>query len=345
MQLNQEVLAKIKEALPGKSMLSTNVVLDGCHVRIVERYNSRHVMCADTQLSPARLQFARAPDERIHMKLFQLTDDPASSVNGEISMAVPAESDASWSQGGGTCLRPSWSQGGRPVSLLPIRLSIELLSRNDFNKEFFWGTQRHTLTVSTLADIGLLPQGVKNSWRANENQERFMRAKTRLKSMRLRMDEEKGVTEDILTPTLFLKWGRNGRPKQRWVVYDSESDTMVWKANQHDKRYIGSIPFTTIKDVVTGVQTPVLLLVRDHRLRPDLVFSIVSAERTLDLQAESTARQQRWVAGLKAQFEKQYVKVYSKREVSMEVPRCTKAYPPNFRCKSDALLRSEDLCL
>lgn len=115
------------------------------------------------------------------------------------------------------------------------------------------------------------------------------------------------ATQAVVTGASFLKWGRNGKAKPRFVFFDESLDAIVWKCSEKDKLPIGAIPLGKVQDICAGVQTPVLHKVRGTTFRPDKVFSIVAAERTLDLQADSAVQRDIWVAGMKARY-KMYVR-------------------------------------
>lgn len=112
-------------------------------------------------------------------------------------------------------------------------------------------------------------------------------------------------TTVIRQSTEFTKWGRNGRPKQRFVQVADDLHAILWLDSDGSKR--GAINLGDMWDVTQGVTTPVLMHVRHPKLRPDLVFSVVARNRTLDLQAASVAEKERWVSGLRASY-KEFVR-------------------------------------
>lgn len=139
----------------------------------------------------------------------------------------------------------------------------------------------------------------------------------------------------VLEGANFLKWGRNGKPKKRFVYYDEDLEAIVWKNEETDKQLIGAIPLSKIQDVCTGLQTPVLQRVRSSKLCADRVLSIVAAERTLDLQAETVDQQQRWVAGLKARYKQHIQQQDLEGDTAVKLPKALerriKVYPDRFR--------------
>jgi len=102
----------------------------------------------------------------------------------------------------------------------------------------------------------------------------------------------------LMSGSDFLKWGRNRKFKERFIQYDELHEVIVWKVNRSDKFPRGVLPLASIQDVLIGVQTPVVKNVRSTKLRGDTVFSIVSENRTLDLQADSVRQRDPWVSGM-----------------------------------------------
>merc|ERR1712232_1301978 len=129
------------------------------------------------------------------------------------------------------------------------------------------------------------------------------------------------ATKNVATGANFLKWGRNGKAKPRFVFFDEGLEAIVWKSSEKDKLPIGAIPLGKVQDICTGVQTPVLHKVRGTTFQPDKVFSIVAAERTLDLQADSLVQRDTWVSGMKARY-KTYVRDHGpEMEAPMPLPK------------------------
>merc|ERR1712037_28607 len=101
-----------------------------------------------------------------------------------------------------------------------------------------------------------------------------------------------------------MGWGRNGKVKRRFVFYDDAADCLVWKNATSAKDVAGVLPIHKIQDISVGVSTPVLHRIRHPKLRPDRAWSIVALDRTLDLQAESPAERDQWVAALKSCYKR-----------------------------------------
>jgi len=134
----------------------------------------------------------------------------------------------------------------------------------------------------------------------------------------------------------FIKWCRNGKPKKRFITYDEQHDAIVWKNTEKNGSILGLIPLAKIQDICTGAKTPVLFKARGSpKFREDRAWSIIAADRTLDLQAESVAQQHSWVTGLEARF-KLHVQQYDfdgkvKEPLPPKLERQQKTYPDKFR--------------
>jgi len=145
------------------------------------------------------------------------------------------------------------------------------------------------------------------------------------------------LTSTVLAGTSLLKWGRNGRARRHFVMVDERLKAIVWKRHQSDTKPRGAIPLSKVLDICVGIKTPVLRRVASWKLRPDRVLSIISDERTLDLQAETVALRQCWVAGLQARF-KIFMMDYQEDDLlTPELKKVSKAYPAKFRSDKRAL--------
>merc|ERR1712107_956651 len=105
-----------------------------------------------------------------------------------------------------------------------------------------------------------------------------------------------------------------------------------------------------LQDVVIGIQTPVMKNIKNPKLRGDTAFSIISKNRTLDLQADSTNQRDHWVSGAKALY-----KAYVQKQVNLDsrtgtpfhfledvtlpkgLERKLKTYQPKFRSDKSSL--------
>eukprot|EP00811_Abedinium_folium_P032576 NODE_560_length_2929_cov_19.995717.p1 GENE.NODE_560_length_2929_cov_19.995717~~NODE_560_length_2929_cov_19.995717.p1 ORF type:complete len:935 (-),score=198.31 NODE_560_length_2929_cov_19.995717:125-2638(-) len=106
------------------------------------------------------------------------------------------------------------------------------------------------------------------------------------------------ASPDVLSGQVLLKWNRHGRWQKRFVEFDSTHQAIVWRDNEH-AHIAGLLPISSVNDITAGICTPVLEKVRHAKLRPAQVFSIITSERTLDLQADSRYMQEVWVLSLK----------------------------------------------
>merc|ERR1712222_114749 len=141
----------------------------------------------------------------------------------------------------------------------------------------------------------------------------------------------------VVAGTWVLKWGRNGRARRHFVLVDDRSKAIIWKRHQSDRKPRGAILLSKVLDICVGVKTPVLRQVASLKLRPDRVMSIVCEDRTLDLQAETVALRQCWVAGLQARF-KIFMMDYQEDDLLIpELKKVSKAYPAKFRSDKRAL--------
>eukprot|EP00746_Dinoflagellata_sp_MGD_P011964 gnl/MRDRNA2_/MRDRNA2_125305_c0_seq1.p1 gnl/MRDRNA2_/MRDRNA2_125305_c0~~gnl/MRDRNA2_/MRDRNA2_125305_c0_seq1.p1 ORF type:complete len:1133 (+),score=269.09 gnl/MRDRNA2_/MRDRNA2_125305_c0_seq1:131-3529(+) len=171
---------------------------------------------------------------------------------------------------------------GEAFGLLPWKVAMLLLPKADF-------------------DTGLPQQQVDEEDKSKEKEAEKEKAKTALGKAKADVADP---TTTVLAGMTFLKWCRNQKAKPRFVIYDDVKNEIQWKNNKDDKAPIGVIPISKVQDICTGISTPVLEQVRSNKLRAERVFSIVTAERTLDLQAGSTAYRELWVAGLKSWYKK-----------------------------------------
>jgi len=185
-------------------------------------------------------------------------------------------------------------------------------------------------------DTGLPQQQVDEDAQAKEKEAEKEKAKTALGKAK---GDIADPTTTVLAGMTFLKWCRNQKAKQRFVIYDDVKNELQWKNSKDDKVPIGVIPISKIQDICTGISTPVLEQVRKRELRAERVFSIVTAERTLDLQAGSTAYRELWVAGLKSWYKKYVQNTQGGNTGSHEESNHAKSkpYPQQFRSDRRAL--------
>lgn len=146
------------------------------------------------------------------------------------------------------------------------------------------------------------------------------------------------VNDALIKGTGFWKWGRNGKCKRRFVVFDEQLEAVVWRARETDKEPCGAIHIAKVQDVCSGLQTPVLQQVRSSWLSPELAWSVISSERTLDLQADSLHEQQVWVSGIKACYKRFLQRIMARapgipgsQPLPKQLERRGKIYPERYR--------------
>jgi hypothetical protein len=294
--LDRELLVQLQrkvEKLTGKSndLGILEGVTDGVRARLVDHYNSQHVLCKEVSLAPMRciaLRNGSPPTFHVqfHQKLQSEDRDPR---RGNVPRSV-----------------------GDSFGLLPWKVAMQLLPKADFSM----GLEGHR---RELEDAGTKPSTMSQV------------AKDRVEST-----EPSTV---VLVGMVFSKWGRNGKMKRRFIVFDENVNAVLWKNDKKDSKVIGAIPLSKITDICTGVSTPVLQNVKSSKLRADRVWSIIATDRTLDLQAHSAAQREIWVTGLKSRYKK-YVQSLGSDGAS-PLPRAlaskAKAYPERFRSDRCAL--------
>uniref|UniRef100_A0A7S4V2Z9 PH domain-containing protein n=1 Tax=Alexandrium monilatum TaxID=311494 RepID=A0A7S4V2Z9_9DINO len=296
--LNRELLVNLQrkvEKLAGKSDMLGIVegVVDGVRGRLVDHYNSQHVLCKDVSLAPMTWKALRnGKPQAFHLQFHQLHPAGAKQQPLQLPSLMPGVCGDSW-------------------GLLPWKVAMLLLPKADF-------TLGLDLSMECSPQPGLASETSAGVQDATENPDAA-----------------------VLNGSTFMKWGRNKKFKRRFVYFDDTFDALVWKNVQTDRRALGAIPLHSIQDVCTGLVTPVMQRVRNPALCPDRVLSIIATDRTLDLQAETVAEQQQWVAGLKARYKQHIQEQQVHGEGAMPLPkvlvRRNKAYPDNFRSDRCAL--------
>lgn len=303
--LDRELLVKLQrkvEKLTGKSTMLgiLECTFEGVRARMVDHYNSLHVLCKEVSLASMRVKaFRNGCPQTFQVQFHQLGKQSLASAGG---VAAPLSV-------------------GSGFGLLPWKVAMMLLPKADFQLGM---------------DVGESAEKPDRPIASHEKQVQQAKKQANLISSRS-MDPQ----DIMLVGASFLKWGRNGKAKSRFVFFDSEMGAIVWKDNARDKVPIGAIPLAKIQDITLGVQTPVLIKVSSANLKPDKVWSIVAAERTLDLQAESAAQRNEWVTALKARY-KQHVQDQNRQhdgdEPAATIPRAVEkrvrakaAYPEEFR--------------
>lgn len=289
--LDRELLVKLQrkvEKITGKSnMLGLiEAVTDGVRGRLVDHYNSQHVLCKEVSVAPMRCKALRnGCPQTFHCQFHQM---------------LPKEDQRSGVQ-----------PMGENLGLLPWKAAMLLLPKADFA-------------------MGL---------ELDEKHQEEARVKTLVPDVKVAREKTVCDTTDpatiVLAGTTFLKWGRNGKAKKRFIIFNESDNAIIWKDNESSKNIVGAIPLSKIQDVCEGAKTPVLLQVRSTKLRQDKVWSIIATDRTLDLQAESSSQRDRWVSGLKARYKKFLQKQTTDPEALWPLPKSlekrVKSYPEKYR--------------
>lgn len=202
-----------------------------------------------------------------------------------------------------------------PGSLLPWKVGVLLLPKADFSTGFDLDVEKDP------------PKLVKRRPVPTEQEERHV-------------DDMISLLE---AGSFFLKWGRNGKSQKRFVQFDGNMDAILWKKTKEEKHINGVIPLSKLQDVRTGIQTPVLHKVKSTKLKTDWVCSIISTDRTLDLQADSLKQREQWVAGLKMAYrrhiqQKELKTVPEVFAMSLrDVEKRTRSYPVHMRSDHSTL--------
>ena len=100
----------------------------------------------------------------------------------------------------------------------------------------------------------------------------------------------------------FLKFGKLGEPHKRFVYVSDDERNLFWcKLKDGNRRSkIRCLPCSSIVDIKVGCNTTAILKKYNIPIEfDDLVFSIITKTRSLDLQATSSEVRNRWVKFLK----------------------------------------------
>lgn len=290
--LDHELLVKLQrkvEKLTGKSnsLGFFEGVTDGVRGRLVDHYNSQHVLCKEVSLAPMRCKALRnGCPQTFHCQFHQM---------------IPKEDRTAGVQ-----------PLGEGFGLLPWKAAMLLLPKADF------------------------AMGIDVEEKIQEEASKVTQP-GKPKAVKERSVQPMDPATIVLTGTSFLKWGRNGKAKKRFIMFDESNNAIVWKDSESNKNIIGVIPLSKIQDVCEGIQTPVLKKV-ENKLgqNKSRIWSIIATDRTLDLQADNPQIRERWVAGLKDRYKK-----YLQRQTletdqdKLALPKAlekkVKSYPDKFR--------------
>eukprot|EP00405_Crypthecodinium_cohnii_P043706 CAMPEP_0206581736 /NCGR_PEP_ID=MMETSP0325_2-20121206/34026_1 /ASSEMBLY_ACC=CAM_ASM_000347 /TAXON_ID=2866 /ORGANISM="Crypthecodinium cohnii, Strain Seligo" /LENGTH=342 /DNA_ID=CAMNT_0054088203 /DNA_START=227 /DNA_END=1255 /DNA_ORIENTATION=+ len=235
--------------------------------------------------------------------------------------------------------------------------------------------RRATTSLSTMSSIELLPWRVTlrlldregyDARRCDDFRPKTSLAKQReLFSWKRRTSPGRqmaSITVRELRGRIFRKWGRNGKKRERYVVFDEDLDAIAWKANEKSKTYLGAIPLGKLQDVCLGLQTPVFRKVGEAQVQSKCCFSIVASYRTLDLEADSEEIANMWVSELSWRYRRLTVGVSAAAVVEpvastlskaaaaatalpKALERRSKHYPAAFRPARGELCSLKSTCL
>jgi len=86
----------------------------------------------------------------------------------------------------------------------------------------------------------------------------------------------------------FIKFGRSGKPHIRVITVSDKDGSISWET--------GKMPVSAITRVEAGKTTEVFLKNKQNKdAPPNLCFSLVAQDRTLDLQAKTEKQRDDWV--------------------------------------------------
>lgn len=98
-----------------------------------------------------------------------------------------------------------------------------------------------------------------------------------------------------MTGHLFKKYGRRGKPHERYVWISEKEDEVFWKNPKKPNATVKSIPMYEIKNIHVGSNSTEVL--RRNKVPTEfdnIIFSIEAEGRTLDLQAPNPQTRIKW---------------------------------------------------
>eukprot|EP01113_Clastostelium_recurvatum_P006689 TRINITY_DN13051_c0_g2_i1.p1 TRINITY_DN13051_c0_g2~~TRINITY_DN13051_c0_g2_i1.p1 ORF type:complete len:411 (+),score=103.36 TRINITY_DN13051_c0_g2_i1:122-1234(+) len=109
---------------------------------------------------------------------------------------------------------------------------------------------------------------------------------------------------------VFMKYGRKGRPKRRWVQVTPDLMSISWRTCHSTTGHGGSfqsqtrkppryMPLATVLQISRGHKTPVFIKAA-HSTTAPLGLSLVWGSRTLDLEAHTEELRDMWAASLQS---------------------------------------------
>jgi len=103
----------------------------------------------------------------------------------------------------------------------------------------------------------------------------------------------------IMAGFSVIKYGREGRPKQRKMWINSSLTHLAWESGQYDGSHRG-LELAKVRGIRVGEMTKTISRsTKDYKKVRNLCFSLETAQRTLDLQACSVIQRDSLVAALR----------------------------------------------
>lgn len=102
----------------------------------------------------------------------------------------------------------------------------------------------------------------------------------------------------LQTGAVFRKFSKRGFPHKRKVWLDTEKWVILWGDPSAKQDKALSFGVNTITDVVPGVESAVFKANKRSFRYPSLCFSIVTTDRTLDLECENETVYDDWMGSL-----------------------------------------------
>lgn len=313
--LDRELLVKLQrkvQALTGKSNMLGFVecMLDGVRGRLVDHYNSQHVLCKEVSLAPMRLKaYRNGCPQTFHVQFHHLVKDQQSNPT------VP-------------------SVLGDSFGLLPWKVAMLLLPKGEFQMGL---SVDQDPAVGQKLDIDPALAAKSKSPAKSDKSKKGDGKKEQQEAKA----KEAAAASQVCGGAVFTKWNRNGRSKRRFVQYDEQHDAIIWKDSAEDTKIVGAIPLHRVQDIKERIVTPVALKAQKHaKFVEEHILSIITAERTLDLQADKVETRDAWVLGLKSYYERKFQNDEPKLPKEWEKSaRSKEKYPEKFRSQ-DCGLRS-----
>lgn len=98
----------------------------------------------------------------------------------------------------------------------------------------------------------------------------------------------------LIEGSIFLKHGSHGSPHYRYIWCSSDLSIVNW-SDLYKKKIHGSIYTNTITNVQQGHTTKIMMERAPKTSDPNKCFSLLSSQRTLDLECISNVDRDIWV--------------------------------------------------